>query len=78
MTDLTRYRAEFKGNGELDEELERLQRQPLTLQQIVKACRTYSVRAEVTSDDGAVRWVEADGRWQPDEPTEPAQPTPKH
>jgi hypothetical protein len=78
MTDLTRYRVQFTGNGDLDEELERLQQQPLTMQQVVKACRTYCVRAKVTTDDGAVRWVEADGRWEPDEPTEPAHPTPNH
>ena len=76
MTDLVFYRAEFKGDGELDEDLERLNGERLTMPEIERTCRRYGVRARVTSDDGEVRWMEADGRWAPEEPTEPAQPAP--
>jgi hypothetical protein len=76
MTDLVWYRAEFEGDGELDSELERLQGAELTMPEIERTCRRYAVRARVTSDDGTIRWMEADGRWQPEEPTEPAQPAP--
>jgi hypothetical protein len=77
MTDLVYYRVEFKGETfELGIELERLQGARLPMQEIVKTCQRYSVRARLTSDDGSVRWMEADGRWAPEEPTEPAQPAP--
>lgn len=74
-TDLVSYRVEFKGDDELDE-LEHLQGRRLTMAEIVATCRRYAVRACVTSDDGDVRWMEADGVWAPEEPTEPAQPAP--
>jgi hypothetical protein len=76
MTDLVWYRAEFEADGELDDDLVRLQGSRLTMPQIERACREHAVRARVTSDDGTVRWMEADGVWEPEEPTEPARPAP--
>jgi hypothetical protein len=78
MVDLERYRVEFKRseNLEVDSELERLEQRPLSFEQIRSTCRRYAVRARVTGDDGNVRWMEADGTWAPEQPTEPAQPAP--
>jgi hypothetical protein len=78
MVDLERYRVEFKRSEqlEIDTELERLEQQPLGFDQIKRICRRYGVRARVMGDDGNVRWMEADGTWAPEQPTEPAQPAP--
>jgi hypothetical protein len=48
----------------------------LGFDQIKRTCRRYGVRARVMGDDGNVRWMEADGTWAPEQPTEPAQPAP--